>query len=176
MISGKKAMSDITSADPASSAIFPSHHGLLKIHKLPAVQTLIPASDRFSMLRGLAASSSSAASASGGIGENNLAFKVTRKRFMIETFHLDVEGGVGERRTTPAVVVDSGGHQHHEATNERAQADVEVQIGSRPLPKKVGGSDGDTPLAASEEGKKGIPKKPKKRVGFQVNRPDVLDF
>ena len=139
------------------------------------MQILVPASDRFSTLRGLAASSSSSVSASGGIGENNLAFKVTRKRFVIETFHLDVEGGVGERRTTPApsATVDGGGHRHQEE-GKRPQAGVEVQIG--PEPSRSTDSQKDPALAPSETEKKGIQKKPKKRVGFQVNRPDVLDF
>ena len=43
-----------------------------------------------------------------GGGENNLAFKCTRKRFVIETHHLDVEGGVGERRTGPVVKMVGG--------------------------------------------------------------------
>jgi len=79
------------------SSLFPAHHGLLQIHSLPSPHTLVPASDRFSVLRGL----SSTSAASGG-GENNLAFKSMRKRLVLETLHLDVEGGVGERRTTPA--------------------------------------------------------------------------
>jgi len=36
-----------------------------------------------------------------GGGENNLAFKIKRKRIAIETLHLDTDGGVNERRTTP---------------------------------------------------------------------------
>ncbi|KAH9019686.1 hypothetical protein EDB85DRAFT_2075794 [Lactarius pseudohatsudake] len=64
---------------------------------LPAPHSLIPASDRSSTLRGI----SSVSGWTGG-GEDNLGFKRTRKRFVIETHHLDVEGGVGERRTTPA--------------------------------------------------------------------------
>jgi len=39
-------------------------------------------------------------SASGGGSENNITFKSTRKRLVFETLHLDIEGGVGERRTT----------------------------------------------------------------------------
>jgi elongator complex protein 4 len=34
-----------------------------------------------------------------GSRENNIAFKCTRKRLAFETHHLDIEGGVGERRT-----------------------------------------------------------------------------
>ncbi|KAF7339704.1 PAXNEB-domain-containing protein [Mycena sanguinolenta] len=75
--------------NPALAATFPGHHGLLRIHTLPAPTTLVPASDRFSTLRG-----------TGTGGENNLGFKCTRKRLVFETVHLDVEGGVGERRTS----------------------------------------------------------------------------
>lgn len=79
------------------SATFPKHHGLVQIQSLPCPTTLVAPSDRFSVLRGLVSSSS------GGSGENNLAFKCTRKRLMIETLHLDLEGGVAERRTTAPV-------------------------------------------------------------------------
>ena len=82
--------------DPSLSLTFPSHHGSVRVHGLPAPLSLISASDRSSTLRGI----SSVSGWTGG-GENNLAFKCTRKRLVIETHHLDVEGGVGERRTTP---------------------------------------------------------------------------
>lgn len=85
------------SGDVSMSATFPKHHGLVQIQSLPCPATLVAASDRFSVLRGLVSSSS------GGSGENNLAFKCTRKRLMIETLHLDLEGGVAERRTTALV-------------------------------------------------------------------------
>jgi len=78
-------------ADPALCSIFPGHHGLVEIHRLPAPHTLSPPSDRLSSLRGL-----------GRSGENNLAFKCTRKRLVFETLHLDVEGGRGERQIPAA--------------------------------------------------------------------------
>ncbi|CAG8762952.1 7236_t:CDS:2, partial [Funneliformis caledonium] len=37
---------------------------------------------------------------SGGSG-NNLGFKLRRKKFTIETFHLPPEGGINERRVGP---------------------------------------------------------------------------
>ncbi|KAJ7462667.1 Elongator complex protein 4 [Mycena galericulata] len=79
------------SADPALAAAFPASHGLVRLHTLPAPQSLVPASDRFSVIRGV-----------GGGGENNIGFKCTRKRLVFETVHLGVEGGVGERRSKPA--------------------------------------------------------------------------
>ncbi|KIP12449.1 hypothetical protein PHLGIDRAFT_56188, partial [Phlebiopsis gigantea 11061_1 CR5-6] len=77
------------SANPSLSAIFPSYHGFVHIHSLPAPLALVPPSDKYSSLRGLSSS-----------GENNLAFKCMRKRLVFETLHLDLEGGVSERRTT----------------------------------------------------------------------------
>ena len=81
-------------ANPALTAAFPNHHGILHIQTLPAPHTLLPPSDRFSTVRGLSASGGAA-----GGSENNITFKSTRKRLVIETLHLDIEGGVGERRT-----------------------------------------------------------------------------
>ncbi|KAL5495200.1 ELP4 [Sanghuangporus weigelae] len=169
------------SADPATSALFPSHHGLLKIYRLPCVQTLVPASDRFSNLRGLSAPTSSISS--GGIGENNLAFKCTRKRFVIETFHLDIDGGVSERRTTPAVSsiaiqegdtgkVSSCDHSHHDPGREPRvliEREIRARIGGESEIPKL-------PEEISQIQKSDIKKKAKKRVGFQVDRPDIFDF
>ena len=74
--------------NPGLSNMFPSHHGLVHIHTVPSPHTLSAPSDRFSCLRGLSSS-----------GENNLGFKSTRKRVIFERLHLDIEGGIGERRT-----------------------------------------------------------------------------
>ncbi|KAJ9118229.1 hypothetical protein QFC22_004136 [Naganishia vaughanmartiniae] len=52
----------------------------------------------------------------GSTGQNNLAFKLKRKRLIIETLHLGVEGGVGERRTEPTRTggpLDARKMQHH---------------------------------------------------------------
>lgn len=172
-------------ADLATAALFPSYHGLLRILKLPCVQTLIPASDRFSSLRGLSFASS--AISSGGLGENNLAFKCTRKRFIIETFHLDVEGGVGERRTTPAtssIALQEGvsgmeasmKHVHHDDEHQSKVAiEVEVKLNGAAISKKQM-ADESKAQGEDSQGKQATKKKPKKRVGFQVERPDIFDF
>lgn len=133
-----------SSADPALLSIFPSHHGLIDIHTLPSLNSLVPPSDKFSELRGLSTSET-------GGGENNLAFKCTRKRFAIETLHLDMEGGVNERRTTapsePRIA---------KAMKMPAAATVEVSV---------------------EDSKPAIVKKKgKKSVAFQSDRPDLYDF
>ncbi|KAJ6627209.1 Elongator complex protein 4 [Mycena sp. CBHHK59/15] len=144
---GAITMSAFT-ANPGLSATFPSHHGLVRLHRLPALQTLVPPSDRFSTLRGTV----------GGSGENNLGFKCTRKRLMFETLHLDVDGGVGERRTTAAPSVSVPASPRKATT---AAVVVEVE-----------GAEAEAENAASvtKARKKG------KKVGFQSDRPDVYDF
>ncbi|TKY90957.1 hypothetical protein EX895_000955 [Sporisorium graminicola] len=108
------SMSAFASSSALRSA-FSAYTGALKVLKTPAVGTLTNPSIRASVLRGMGTGAGSGAggksatsgSAGGGGeggaggGENNLAFKVRRKRLVIETLHLDVEGGVSERRTKP---------------------------------------------------------------------------
>ncbi|KAG9222987.1 hypothetical protein CCMSSC00406_0000324 [Pleurotus cornucopiae] len=162
--------------DPALSAAFPSHHGLLHIHTLPAPHTLLPPSDKLSVLRGL---SPSAVSAGGGSGENNLAFKCTRKRLIFETLHLDVEGGIGERRTTPSTPMDIGTHVREHSPNQTAPipsasiAAVSVTLEASPVPAVPGATspEVDVPSVTIEK-----PKKPKKRVAFHSDKPDLYDF
>jgi hypothetical protein len=89
--------------DPSLSLTFPSYHGSVHIHALPTRHSLLPASDRSSTLRGISSVS--------GSRENNIAFKCTRKRLVFEMHHLDVEGGVGERRT----VADTGTREGEKA-------------------------------------------------------------
>ncbi|PBK77009.1 PAXNEB-domain-containing protein [Armillaria solidipes] len=180
------------SANPAMTALSPSHHGLVEIRRLPAPHTLLSPSDKFSTLRGL----SSSAMSSGGGGENNLAFKCTRKRLVFETLHLDVEGGVGERRTTPSTGTVMQGVTNHDTRDQppltrTAVAAVEVhleedlkdpssitstvQMEGFAVAMAQNSSMMDVPSPMSgETSAKG--KKPKKRVAFQSDRPDLYDF
>jgi len=158
-----------SAANPSLTAAFPSHHGILHIHTLPAPHTILSPSDKFSTLRGL----SSSAVSMGGSGENNLAFKCMRKRLIFETLHLDVEGGVGERRTTPAtnaIAMDAGvmshDHDHDHEPQQRPKADAAaIQV-------EIKGNNNITD-SGSEEAKV---KKPKKKVAFHSDRPDLYDF
>lgn len=79
--------------DPTLQPIFHPLHGLITLHSFPHTQ-LLPPTIKHSSLLGL--------SAGGGGSENNLGFRARRKRWGVETVHLGVEGGVGERRTEPA--------------------------------------------------------------------------
>ncbi|KAF8649842.1 hypothetical protein AX16_005605 [Volvariella volvacea WC 439] len=169
------------SANLALALTFPSHHGFLRILSLPAPHTLLPPSDKFSTLRGL----SSSAVSIGGSGENNLAFKCTRKRMIFETLHLDLEGGVGERRTTapigaaatagvdavdPHSAHDHGSHQAPRA----ALAAVSVQLDSdgADVATQVSDTVGETKQVEAPSKKP----KPKKKVAFHSDRPDLYDF
>lgn len=155
--------------------MFPSHHGFVHIHSLPAPSTLLPPSDKFSTLRGLSSS-----------GENNLAFKCMRKRLIFETLHLDVEGGVGERRTAPstaAIALEEASHSGHshdhgagagaggallEVQVEQVQAKVEtVSLAHSAAEAK------ETPAATTASVKK---PKQRKKVAFTSDRPDLYDF
>ncbi|PWY96870.1 hypothetical protein BCV70DRAFT_182437, partial [Testicularia cyperi] len=99
-------------SSPGLRAAFSAYTGAVKVLKTPCIGTLTNPSIRSSVLRGMGTGSSSSfaggagttgGSSEGGAGggENNLAFKVRRKRMVIETLHLDIEGGVAERRTKP---------------------------------------------------------------------------
>ncbi|OSD03619.1 PAXNEB-domain-containing protein [Trametes coccinea BRFM310] len=165
------------SSNPSLSAMFSSHHGLVHIHSLPAPHTLLPPSDKFSTLRGLTSS-----------GENNLAFKCMRKRLIFETLHLDVEGGVGERRTTPsasAIALEPGGghahdHAHEPSTGGKSSvAAVQVQleqveISAAPPPPQQPAVDIPPSTKPAESSFKKA--KVKKKVAFTSERPDLYDF
>ncbi|KAJ2160156.1 Elongator subunit elp4 [Coemansia sp. RSA 552] len=73
------------------------YHGFLHIHKLPRLNSLTASMGRLSLLH------------TGGGSANNLAFRLRRKKFSIETYHLPIEGGVSERRVS---AVDEAGPRH----------------------------------------------------------------
>ncbi|KAN0128381.1 PAXNEB domain containing protein [Lactarius tabidus] len=146
-------------SDPSLSLTFPSHHGSVRVHGLPAPLSLTSASDRSSTLRGIS-------TVSGG-GENNLAFKCTRKRFVIETHHLDVEGGVGERRTTPVGktggVGDGMGREKAVSKSERNELSVGAGAAGRAAMEveleEEGRRDMEAAAAGAPEGRQGRGKK-----------------
>ncbi|KAI1317149.1 Elongator subunit elp4 [Mortierella claussenii] len=97
-----------------SSSAASDYHGLFHVHKVPVLNALIPSSTKLSVLLDGAAKGSGGSSGSGNSGGsskgvNNLGFKVRRKRFAIETFHLPPEGGVGQRRTSAEPSSSSSG-------------------------------------------------------------------
>ena len=163
------------------SAMFPSHHGFVHLLSLPSPTTLVAPSDRFSTLRGLASS----ASGFGGSGENNLAFKCTRKRLIFETLHLDLDGGVSERRTTvPSTVVaematttaltstTKGSKAPDSVVSNVPGTKIHIEFEAAPSEEKESQSETvSQPLPSTKKFKKTT-----KKVAFFSDRPDVYDF
>ena len=157
-------------ANPSLIALFPTHHGFVHIHSLPSPSTLIPPSDKFSTLRGLTSS-----------GENNLAFKCMRKRLIFETLHLDVEGGVGERRTTPAtsaIVMEEATHDHTHDHGGSATIQVQVEEVEKKVALVAIAEDALQVKSDVTTTTSSFVKKPKqrKKVAFTSDRPDLYDF
>jgi len=173
----------------------------------PSPHTLLAPSHKHSVLLGLHTSSSSSSTnthtssvAAGGSGENNLAFKCTRKRFVIETLHLDAEGGVSERRTSAPQSAAMGlsatpesGHAHHhedhhghlgssgdlDRGSHLAHVGRSTQVALSRVPVEVANASGpasalSSPAIIPEQTQNR--KKEKKRVAFQSDRPDLYDF
>lgn len=149
MSDGCITLQGITS-DPTLAPSFPSYSGLLNVHSTPSPHTLWNPSKRFSQLRGLNVATSTGA---GGGGENNLAFKCMRKRFVVETLHLDVEGGVGERRTAPVTGTSSiSTSQIPTSLETHSHVSAKVAI--------------EGPVGLDDKASVVVPKKPKKKVAF----------
>ena len=133
--------------------------------------TLYPPSDKLSTLRGLTSS-----------GENNLAFKCMRKRLAFETLHLDVEGGVGERRTTPATtVLDATPHEHKqvERLTSTTPGAAAVQIQVEQITQSMAGVSTEESVSQERSSTVSSTKKAKqrKKVAFaSSDRPDLYDF
>lgn len=77
-------------SSPVLLSQFPRHQGLISVPKLPSLNSLVPPSAKLSVLRGLGG---------GGDGrENNLGFRLKRRRFVIETVNVDEPIGPEERK------------------------------------------------------------------------------
>ncbi|KAK4057822.1 Elongator subunit elp4 [Microbotryomycetes sp. JL221] len=86
-------------SSPILLSQFPRHQGLISLPKLPSLNSLVPPSAKLSVLRGLGG---------GGEGrENNLGFRVKRRRFVIETVNADDPIGPEERKPAPKVVSET---------------------------------------------------------------------
>lgn len=162
----------IVSADPTLPLMFPSHHGLLHLHAPFHLSSLAPPSQKLSTLVG------------GRGGQNNLAFKLKRKAFVVETLHLDVEGGVGERRTTAPVALGGeehshaghahDGHDHAEPTETVEGGRVRIEVVESESSKPA--VEDKSAVAAAK-----VPRKSalKKSVGFAVvdpTKPELYEF
>lgn len=98
LLSPDATIDSLSPADPLLPQSFPHSHGLTHLLSFPSLHTLLPSAYKHSSLLGLGV---------GSTGQNNLSFRLKRKRFVLETLHLGVEGGVGERRTEPPATMKS---------------------------------------------------------------------
>ncbi|KAG8732893.1 hypothetical protein FRC11_010273 [Ceratobasidium sp. 423] len=155
--------------DPLSSMSFPNHHGLVKISSSPSHGTLRAPSISRSILRGMTSSGPH------GGGENNLAFRCTRRKLVIETMHLGAEGGIGARQTsapTGSGVLESAAAPT--PSSESKLARVTIAFGDADRAKK--GTE-ETTNDADEGVKEKKPTKAKqRRVLFQSDKPEIYDF
>ncbi|KAG8787717.1 hypothetical protein FRC12_015337 [Ceratobasidium sp. 428] len=151
--------------DPTASLSFPTHHGLVKISSSPSPGTLRAASINKSILRGMSSSGPH------GGGENNLAFRCTRKRLVIETMHLGAEGGVGARQTAPppdvTIQISSHSDLHPQPNVPKPTTSARVSIALDSVPSTAAEDEQDGPKAA---------KKKPRRVVFQSDKPEIYDF
>ncbi|KAG9019311.1 hypothetical protein FRB90_004024 [Tulasnella sp. 427] len=106
-----------------------------------------------------------------GGGENNLGFKCTRKRFIIETLHFDVEGGVSERRTAPPISASLHDHEHGDALVSSTVPITKAEMAKITLEAPPPARDEVIPPATTTK-----PKKARKVVAFQSGGRDLYDF
>ncbi|WVO14675.1 hypothetical protein L204_102312 [Cryptococcus depauperatus] len=147
--------------DPTLPLIFPTH-GLLTLHSYPTSSALLPPTLKHSTLLGISQSSTASSSGGGGAGENNLGFRLKRKKFVVETVHLGIEGGVGERRVEGDVnkALHGVGSTDSHTFTETASTGVEPVLKTT----SIGKSKEDLPHGADLDNKK--PSKPRVRVRF----------
>ena len=93
-----------------------------------------------------------------------------RKRFVIETLHLDIEGGVSERRTIPPTGVSSVDSMLPSTstiaqTNVHSTPSVEIITQTRSIVNDPDETPPHVPV-----------NKPKKTVAFKSDRPELYDF
>ncbi|CAE6387354.1 unnamed protein product [Rhizoctonia solani] len=161
--------------DPLSSMSFSNHHGVVKILSSPSHGTLRPPSISRSILRGMTSSGPH------GGGENNLAFRCTRRRLVIETMHLGAEGGVGARQTTAPTgseVLDSSAAPAATATalpSDKSRP-ARVTIAFDDVGETKSGTDAVVKNVDEPTGQKKKTKAKEKRVLFQSDKPEIYDF
>jgi elongator complex protein 4 len=106
-----------------------------------------------------------------------------RKRFVIETLHLDVEGGVSERRTEPvgglaSVTTTNTIHSHIDPVEPNlsehlAKVAIEGPIPAVSSPPPMNSLSAPAPASTNAENKQ---KKPRKKVAFQSAESILYDF
>ncbi|KAJ1301739.1 hypothetical protein OPQ81_008972 [Rhizoctonia solani] len=153
--------------DPLSSMSFPNHHGLVKISSSPSHGTLRAPSIPRSILRGMTSSGPH------GGGENNLAFRCTRRKLVIETMHLGAEGGIGARQTSAPAgseVLDSSVAPAPPSESKPARVTIAIDNAGE------ANKGANETKGADESAEKKPAKTKQKRVLFQSDKPEIYDF
>ncbi|KAF9979116.1 Elongator subunit elp4 [Actinomortierella ambigua] len=148
-----------TNAASAASA----YHGLFHVHKVPVLNALVPSSTKLSiLLEGSAKGTGGASGHSARSGMGSLGFKVRRKRFAIETFHLPPEGGVGQRRTSAPS--DS-------ATSSKKSSDKPSKDSSSPAPSSSSSSSSSSSVSPSPPSQKSASGAPRRTISIGSETP-----
>lgn len=93
-----------------------------------------------------------------------------RKRFVIETLHLDIEGGVSERRTAPPTGLASV-----DATAPSTLTTPQTHFHSTASVEIVAQTQSSATIL--DEAPPPVPRKrPKKSVAFRSDQPELYDF
>jgi len=163
--------------DPTLPPLFHPLHGLISLPVLPTMHHLLPPSFKHSSLLGLAGTAGA-----GGAGENNLGFRLKRKRFVVETVHLGIEGGTGERRTEPkpelgSLVGASTAAASPSEGVEKVESSDRTQYGDSTEEPRTGDGQHDQGASIPRGADKDKPKKPRARVRFggeeEMGAPEV---
>lgn len=164
-----------TADQPALQPVYAPLHGLLTLHSFPTSHALLPPTIRHSTLLGLSSASGDSSASGGpgsggggnggGAGENNLGFRCGRKRWVVETVHLGIEGGTGERRTEAPKDVEGivGGDRPHAAAAASGPREAPVLTG-HPAESQAEGVETAKPA--------GTKKKVRARVRFGDDEDD----
>jgi len=165
---------------PSLNAVFPAYSGFLHIHRLPTPNSLLPPSAKLSVLRGLAPGANSTSSGAGGM-DNNLGFKLKRRRgLIVETLHLDEGGGTGERRTTPAVraseqpAAPESTHSHSKGMPTAESTSSQPPVKKKMERRKIRFDDDPSENPSGILGSNKLSGAPKS--GLQRDKPELYEF
>jgi elongator complex protein 4 len=168
---------------PGHFRAFAPLHGLLTPHALPSPHHLLSPACRHSTLLGVKDG-----------GEQNLGFRLKRKKFVVESVHLGIEGGTSERRTAPvekvvpavdkAAVAEAAEGVERAATEKAAvvePASAEKEKPKKPRARVRFGGDEVAVTIDKNERAHGHDhphphSHPKPRVEIRHDRPDLYEF
>ena len=150
------------STRPDLAEAFTGYRGLLHIDRSSHLGALLPRAESQSVLRGL-----SEAHGEGSAGERNLAFKLRRRRLVVEALHLDIGGGSTGERRVPAPTTTSD-----QSTALDVLSKTEVERGAARKAIGIEGGVGGEDVGVERPGVR----KTKGRVAFDHSQSDLYEF